>query len=102
MLQKQKESSLALAKFPDRIDYIDSVEDFGLKWYELSRGILAGNVFDWGSAAVTSILETKNDFSFDHALETIESRPWFHDDFDEWTKKIHVSVNFMAYYLINC
>lgn len=89
-LQKHKESSVALAKFAGRIEYIDSLEDFHQKWYELARGILAGNVFDWGSAAVTNILEAKNDFSFDHALNTIEQRPWFHDDLDKWTKRIRV------------
>lgn len=93
-LQKHKESSLALANFEDRIAYLDSIDDFNFKWYELAKGIIAGNVFDWGSAAVTNILESKNDFSFNHALDTIEERPWFHDDLDKWTQRIRVCLKF--------
>lgn len=91
-LQKHKESSIALANFTDRIVYLDSIEDFYFKWFELAKGILAGNVFDWGSGAVTNILETKNDFNFTHALDTIEERPWFRDDLDKWTQRIRVCV----------
>lgn len=89
-LQKHKESSIALTNFTDRITYLDTIEDFKLKWYHLAKGILAGNVFDWGSSAVTNILESKSDFSFKHALDTIEERPWFRDDLDQWTQRIRV------------
>lgn len=93
-LQKHKESSVALTNFTDRIVYLDSIEDFNFKWYELAKGVIAGNVFDWGSSAVTNILETQNDFSFNHALDMIEGRPWFRDDLDKWTQRIRVRVKF--------
>lgn len=83
---------MALANFSERIAYLDAIGDFNLKWYQLAKGMLAGNVFDWGSAAVTNILEARADFSFKQALDTIEERPWFRDDLDRWTLRIRVGM----------
>lgn len=91
--QKEKESIAALKEFPDRITYIDSIKNGSEKWLELSKGILAGNVFDWGAKAVVEILEVKDDFSLSHAMGTIQKRPWFHDNLDEWINKVEVSGN---------
>lgn len=90
--QKHKESSLALANFPNRIAYLDTIENFDLKWYQIARGIFAGNMFDWGAAAVRTILESMNDFSFQQVLDMTEERPWFRDDLDKWIERIRVCV----------
>lgn len=99
-LQKQKESAAALKEFPNRIRLIDEISNSNEKWLELAKGILAGNIFDWGARAVVDILEIKNDFSLSHAIETIEKRPWFHDNLDNWIAKVEVNVINIAFMLL--
>lgn len=89
--QKEKESDLALLEFQDRINTIDSIKDFNEKWLDLCKGVLAGNVFDWGARAVADILEHSQNFGFSQALNTIQKRPWFRDDLDNWIKKLKVN-----------
>ncbi|XP_074031122.1 4'-phosphopantetheine phosphatase [Leptinotarsa decemlineata] len=84
LLQKKTESYQALKELKNRIDHIDSLDDFYEKWLEIIQGVLAGNVFDWGAKAVSDILERSESFRFCHALNTIEKRPWFRDSFDKW------------------
>lgn len=88
--QKEKESNLALSQFPDRINFIDSIDNIDDKWLEIAIGILAGNVFDWGSKAVMDILEAKDDFNLSHAMSTIQKRPWFSDDLGQWIERMKV------------
>lgn len=90
LAQKEKETTAALSEFPDRINYLDSIDNVDDKWLELSLGILAGNVFDWGSKAVMDILEAKADFNLSHAMSTIQKRPWFRDDLDRWIGRMKV------------
>nr|XP_023023692.1 pantothenate kinase 4 [Leptinotarsa decemlineata] len=47
LLQKKTESYQALKELKNRIDHIDSLDDFYEKWLEIIQGVLAGNVFDW-------------------------------------------------------
>lgn len=88
-MQKLNETEAAFTEFENRIGYIDSLERFEDKWLELSKGIVAGNMFDWGARAVTDILET-SEFRFQDAMNTIQKRPWFKDDLDEWISKFKV------------
>lgn len=88
-LQKRQETDLAFSEFARRIDYIDSLERFEDRWEELSKGMVAGNMFDWGAKAVTDILET-SEFHLADAMNTIQKRPWFRDDLDEWISKFKV------------
>lgn len=88
-LQKETETEQALKEFSDRIKKISLIEDFREKWEELVKGVLAGNVFDWGASAVSNILDTSPTFGLDHAMETIESRPWFIDDLDLFLNKLY-------------
>lgn len=90
--QKDTESEQALSQFSHRISEIDSISDFHEKWVELAKGVLAGNVFDWGSAAVANILDSSSIFGLSHAMETIEARPWFIDDVDVFIQRLYVSV----------
>ncbi|KAJ8947433.1 hypothetical protein NQ318_009639 [Aromia moschata] len=66
----------------------DSFNSFEGKWLELTNGVLAGNVFDWGAKAVTDILERTHHFGLAEAMMTIQKRPWFHDDLDSWIKRL--------------
>lgn len=84
---KEKETETAFKEFKQHINYIDSIVDNYNKWLEIAKGMLAGNIFDWGSKAVTDILETSN-FGFLEAKNTIQKRPWFKDDLDNWIKNV--------------
>lgn len=96
-LQKEKESKGAFLDLPDRLSYIDSIEDFGRRWLEIVTGVLAGNVFDWGSSLVADILETSAHFGLNNAMETIEKRPWFRDNLDDWIERLKVNMRVYVY-----
>ncbi|KAJ8913555.1 hypothetical protein NQ315_017106 [Exocentrus adspersus] len=87
-IQKEKESTLALKEFEDRIRYIDSIASVDEKWLELTKGVLAGNIFDWGAKAVSDILEQTHNFGLKEAMDTIQKRPWFVDNLDMWVKRL--------------
>lgn len=89
--QKETETIAALCEFKERLDFIDSIPDFEIKWLEIVTGVLAGNVFDWGSTVVADILETSTNFGLSQAMTTIEKRPWFKDNLDNWIERIKVS-----------
>jgi type II pantothenate kinase len=86
--QKQSESAVALKEFKERIDFIDSIPEFEARWLEIVTGVLAGNVFDWGSTVVADILETSTNFGLSQAMGTIEKRPWFQDNLDSWIQRL--------------
>lgn len=87
-MQKDKESERALNEFRNRIQEIDDIDNFTNKWMELVKGVLAGNVFDWGAKAVADILEQSSNFGLAQAMSTIQERPWFCDDLDLFINKI--------------
>lgn len=86
--QKCKENDVALAALSARLDHIDAIKDERSKWIELCRGVLAGNMFDWGAAAVTKILENHADFGLKEALDKIQTRPWLTDCLDSWLDRL--------------
>lgn len=86
--QKEAETERALTRFGARIATLDAILDFADKWRQLIEGALAGNVFDWGSAAVSRMLETTPTYGLTDAMETIERRPWFVDDLDAWIDRL--------------
>ena len=98
-MQKEKETALAFKEFHNRLAYIDQIADFGEKWLELVKGVLAGNMFDWGARAVTDILEVSVDFNLSDAMDRIEKRPWFKDDLESWIKKLQVRSSSIAFSL---
>ncbi|KAF5270484.1 hypothetical protein FQA39_LY08362 [Lamprigera yunnana] len=88
LLQKEKETTAAFTQYEDRINQIDSIDDFYLKWEELAKGLVAGNLFDWGAKAIADILEECNGFGLNQAMQKIQQRPWFHDDVDRWINRL--------------
>ncbi|XP_022910990.1 4'-phosphopantetheine phosphatase [Onthophagus taurus] len=88
LVQKQKETKTAFREFSSRLKYIDNIDTFGVRWLELVKGLLAGNMFDWGAKAVTDLLETTGSFGLGDAMNTIQKRPWFIDDLDEWIETL--------------
>lgn len=56
---------------PGRLELLDKILDSAERTLELARGILAGNVFDWGAKEVADIME-KQDFKFEDAQEKLQ------------------------------
>ncbi|XP_055387622.1 4'-phosphopantetheine phosphatase [Condylostylus longicornis] len=86
--QKLIENENSIRNFKSRLDQIDCLgtED---KWIELVKGLLAGNIFDWGAQTVSEILENDKSFGLNEALAKIQSRPWLIDDLDAWVRRIN-------------
>lgn len=66
----------------------------------VSKGILAGNVFDWGAQKVVELMQAKGGLSFDQAIMAVPGtdsyfpepflldRPWLEDTYDVFEKKV--------------
>ncbi|XP_017737946.1 pantothenate kinase 4 isoform X2 [Rhinopithecus roxellana] len=68
---KQRENGVALRCFPGVVRSLDT-----LGWEErqlaLVKGLLAGNVFDWGAKAVSDVLESDPCFGFEEAKRKLQ------------------------------
>ncbi|XP_004863847.1 pantothenate kinase 4 isoform X2 [Heterocephalus glaber] len=68
---KQEENGVALKCFQCVVQALDA-----LSWEErqlaLARGLLAGNVFDWGAKAVSDVLESDPRFGFEEAKKKLQ------------------------------
>ncbi|XP_001356515.4 4'-phosphopantetheine phosphatase [Drosophila pseudoobscura] len=89
--QKQLENASAKARLKLRLEEIDAIQNPDDKWTELVRGVLAGNMFDWGAQAISNILEQDSSFGLHSALDRIEKRPWLLDNLDNWLKRLRIS-----------
>lgn len=89
--QKQQENASAKARLKQRLQEIDDIANEDARWTELVRGVLAGNMFDWGAQAIATILEQDSNFGLHAALERIEQRPWLLDNLDAWLQRLHLS-----------
>lgn len=69
--QKQFENEQALKYLPKRLKDIDALENLEERTFELAKGLLAGNVFDWGAKEVAAIME-KGDFNFEDAESKLQ------------------------------
>ncbi|CAG4923601.1 unnamed protein product [Colias eurytheme] len=90
--QKKIENEAALANLASRLVEIDAFVDERQRWIALCSGVLAGNMFDWGAQAATSIL----DCGLYEALQKIQKRPWLYDCFDKWIEKLEKTVHHCA------
>nr|XP_016924417.1 4'-phosphopantetheine phosphatase [Drosophila suzukii] len=86
--QKKLENASAVARLKQRLQELDALEDEDARWTELVRGVLAGNMFDWGAQAISNILEQDSNFGLHSALERIEKRPWLLDNLDSWLSRL--------------
>ncbi|XP_055677696.1 4'-phosphopantetheine phosphatase [Lutzomyia longipalpis] len=85
--QKILENKTALRMLRLRFEEVDKLRD-NERWIELVRGLLAGNMFDWGAQAVCEILEGNSSFGLNEALSYIQPRPWLIDGLDEWLARL--------------
>jgi len=88
---KQKENGVALKCFPRVIRGLDALgwEDRQLA---LVKGLLAGNVFDWGAKAVSDVLESDPQFGFEEAKMKLQERPWLVDSYSKWLQRLKITV----------
>ncbi|KAK7489322.1 hypothetical protein BaRGS_00019430 [Batillaria attramentaria] len=84
--QKQQENEVALRQLPDHLKFLDALCGDTVN-LALAKGLLAGNVFDWGAREVRELLET-GQFSFLDAQKKLQDRPWLYDDFDAWSSRL--------------
>ncbi|XP_020110858.1 uncharacterized protein At2g17340-like isoform X3 [Ananas comosus] len=87
---KDEENAKAISLFEDVVRLNDAIEDEGKRVENLIRGILAGNIFDLGSAQLAEVF-ARDGMSFLASCQNLVSRPWVIDDLDafkmSWTKK---------------
>ncbi|XP_061197383.1 4'-phosphopantetheine phosphatase-like [Saccostrea echinata] len=83
---KQMENEQCLRSLAQYLQELDRM-DFDERQLALAKGVLAGNVFDWGAREVTQIMEHQN-FGFKEATNKLQERPWLFDDFDSWLDRV--------------
>uniref|UniRef100_A0A8R1I1D2 4'-phosphopantetheine phosphatase n=1 Tax=Caenorhabditis japonica TaxID=281687 RepID=A0A8R1I1D2_CAEJA len=89
--KKHDENCTALAELPSILAIIDNLKDSGKNDKEVleyvSRGLLAGNVFDWGAKAVVQMMSSSGGLNFQNAIQHVENRPWLFDGFESFYAK---------------
>nr|XP_033777875.1 4'-phosphopantetheine phosphatase isoform X3 [Geotrypetes seraphini] len=84
---KQKENDIALKFFQKVTQSLDAL-GWEARQLALVKGLLAGNVFDWGAKAVSEVLETDPAFGFEEAKKKLQERPWLVDSYCEWIERL--------------
>ncbi|GBM56020.1 Pantothenate kinase 4 [Araneus ventricosus] len=84
--QKCLENEMALKMLKSRIDELNVME-WEEKQIALVKGLLAGNMFDWGANEVAKIMESSS-FGFSEAKTKIQERPWLVDNLNEWLERL--------------
>ncbi|GAB1608741.1 pantothenate kinase 4-like [Argonauta hians] len=82
---KLSENELSLSLLPECLSVLEQ-QGGEERLYSLVKGVLAGNMFDWGAHKVVNIMESQQ-FGFKQAMDKIQARPWLVDDFDLWVKR---------------
>ncbi|XP_012042807.1 4'-phosphopantetheine phosphatase isoform X2 [Ovis aries] len=68
---KQKDNGVALKCFQRVVSALDAL-DWEERQLALVKGLLAGNVFDWGAKAVSDVLESDPQFGFEEAKKKLQ------------------------------
>ncbi|XP_046881430.1 4'-phosphopantetheine phosphatase isoform X2 [Hypomesus transpacificus] len=84
---KQRENDMALKYYQKAVSSLEQLS-WEQRQFALVRGLLAGNVFDWGAKAVSDVLESDPEFGFEQAKRQLEERPWLVDAFDQWLERL--------------
>ncbi|XP_042199632.1 4'-phosphopantetheine phosphatase isoform X2 [Callorhinchus milii] len=84
---KQRENDVALKHFQKVVQALESL-NMEQRQFALVKGLLAGNVFDWGAKAVSDVLETDPAFGFEEAKKQLQARPWLVDAYDDWLERL--------------
>lgn len=74
--QKYDDNELAMKHLPSRLDSLQH-----MSWIDrqinLVKGILAGNVFDWGAKEVVAMMSSEK-FDFEDACKKLQRKTLFH------------------------
>ncbi|ELR61337.1 Pantothenate kinase 4, partial [Bos mutus] len=84
---KQKDNGVALKCFQRVVSALDAL-DWEERQLALVKGLLAGNVFDWGAKAVSDVLESDPQFGFEEAKKKLQERPWLVDSYSKWLQRL--------------
>ncbi|XP_023693204.1 4'-phosphopantetheine phosphatase isoform X2 [Paramormyrops kingsleyae] len=84
---KQKENDVALRYFQKVVRSLEKLP-WEQRQFALVKGLLAGNVFDWGAKAVSDVLESNPEFGFEEAKHQLQDRPWLIDCYDQWVERL--------------
>jgi hypothetical protein len=70
--EKRDENRCGLEYLVERLDFINGIESEEEKWYNLFKGILAGNVYDYGAQAFIKKREKGDLNGFEMALSCVD------------------------------
>ena len=85
---KQKENAAALAVLPDLLAELDGMDD-SRRLLALIEGVLAGNIFDWGSQSCVDLYKNGTILEIYRNARSSITRPWAVDCFDDFRKRFH-------------
>ncbi|GFR49108.1 hypothetical protein Agub_g10904 [Astrephomene gubernaculifera] len=91
-LEKERENRAALAVLPDLLRELDS-EPLPARLLSLVEGVLAANIFDWGSQACVALYRDGTILDiYRSARLKLAKRPWARDNFDAFAARILEAV----------
>uniref|UniRef100_A0A8C9TXA3 4'-phosphopantetheine phosphatase n=1 Tax=Scleropages formosus TaxID=113540 RepID=A0A8C9TXA3_SCLFO len=70
---KQKENDVALKYFQKVVMSLEKLS-WEQRQFALVKGLLAGNVFDWGAKAISDVLESDPEFGFEEAKRQLQGK----------------------------
>lgn len=85
---KQEENAAALAVLPDLLAELDDM-DSSRRLLALIEGVLAGNIFDWGSQSCVELYRNGTILEIYRNARSSITRPWAVDCFDDFRKSLH-------------
>mmetsp|Transcript_7130 Transcript_7130/g.26908 ORF Transcript_7130/g.26908 Transcript_7130/m.26908 type:complete len:912 (-) Transcript_7130:58-2793(-) len=85
---KQQENAAALAVLPDLLAELDALEEGEIRLLALVEGVLAGNIFDWGSQSCVDLYKNGTILEIYRNARSSIARPWAVDCFDELNEKM--------------
>ena len=85
---KRQENAAALAVLPDLLAELDALEEGERRLLALVEGVLAGNIFDWGSQSCVDLYKNGTILEIYRNARSSIARPWAVDCFDELNEKM--------------
>ncbi|KAL9243146.1 hypothetical protein vseg_017070 [Gypsophila vaccaria] len=84
---KQRENEASLAVLPDLLAELDSMSE-DKRLFTLIEGVLAANIFDWGSRACVELYHKGTIIEIYRMSRKKMQRPWRVDDFDMFKERM--------------
>jgi len=88
IVNKESENAAALKVLPDLLAELDAMDE-SARLLSLIEGVLAGNIFDWGSQACVELYKNGTILEiYKQARSNLKSRPWRVDTFDDFRSQM--------------